>query len=249
MNARQSNDLAVLKRVYDFVTSTPPAPPLAIPSPVLTQLVAQLQERITQAEDAASAQGSGNSKVTTSQRAALRRTLRTRYLIPIRHIARVLAKTTPGLDNIVQIPKKGASEVTLIAAAKAAVIDVTPYQAAFVSKGLAADFVAQLTAAIATVEQAADTNVAAKRQKLTATATLKSAISDGRDIVISIGHVVQTACDQDKVNGPATRIAWTHIQHVNNASAAPIPVIAPSLDPVHTTATSGASPTATPDVQ
>ncbi|HXC26010.1 MAG TPA: hypothetical protein VNU46_08850 [Gemmatimonadaceae bacterium] len=228
MNARQANDLAMLKRVNDFVTSTPPAPPLATPPAALPQLITQLQDAITKADTAASTQGSGSTKITTTQRAALRRTLRTRYLIPIRHIARVLSKTTPGLDDIVQLPKKVASEAALLAAAKATVIDVTPYQAAFVAKGLAPDFITQLNAAIAAVEQAADTSMTAQRQKITATADLQAAITDGRDTVISIGHVVQTACDQDKVNGPATRTAWDHIQHVHGASAAPLSILAPS---------------------
>jgi len=243
MNARQSNDLAMLKRVYDFVTSTPPAPPLAAHPAGLPQLVTQLKDTIAKADAAASLQGSGNTKVTTTQRAALRRTLRTRYLVPIRHVARVLGRTTPGLDGIVQLPKKVVSEPTLLAAAKAAVIDVTPYQADFIAKGLAPDFIAQLNSAIAAVEQAADTNITAKRQKLTATTDLKASLTDGRDIVVSIGHVVQAACDQDKVAGPATRSAWSHIQHVHNASAAPIPVTTPSSDSATTSTTTPATPT------
>ena len=246
MNARQSNDLAMFKRVHDFITSTPPAPPLSPPPAALPQLVTQLADAITRIETAASTQGSGTSKVTTAQRVALRRTLRTRYLIPIRHIARILAKTTPGLGGIVQLPKKAASEAALLAAAKATVIDVTPYQADFIAKGLASDFIAQLNNAIAAVEQAADANVSAKRQKITSTADLKAATDDGRDTVVSIGHVVQTACDQDKIYGPATRIAWEHIQHLSGVGAAPIPILAPSVAPASpTTSTTSSGDTAT----
>ena len=228
MNARQSTDLAMLERVHDFITATPPAPPLATPPAALPSLITQLEDAIARAKQAASTQGAGTTKVTTAQRAALRRTLRTRYLIPIRHIARILARTTPGLDSIVQLPRKVVSEATLLAAAKAVIIDVTPYQAQFIAKGLAPDFIQQLTAAIAAVEQAAETNVTAQRQKVTSTVDLKAALTDGRDLVISIGHVIQTACDQDQVNGPATRSAWAHIQHVHRVGSAPLSILTPS---------------------
>lgn len=224
MNARQTTDLATLKRVYDFITSTPPAPPLATPPAALPFLTAQLRTAITKAERAASQQGSGSGQMTTAQRAALRRTLRMRYLVPLRHIARVLAKTMPGLENVVQVPKKGCSETALLAAAQATLREVTPYEAAFVARGLAADFRAQLATAIATVEAAAHTNLAARRQQITATAELKAAIDDGRDLVISIGYVIQIACDHDFVNGPATRETWARIQHVRGATAVPLPV-------------------------
>lgn len=224
MNSRQIRNLTLFKRVYDFVTSTPPAAPLAPPSDPLIQLTAQLQDAIAQAEDAAGIQQSGNTKVTTSQYAGLRRTLRTRHMIPIRHVARVLAKTTPGLDNLVQLPSKSASNAALLAAAHAAVTDVVPYQTAFIAKGLATDFISKLATAISALEQAADASVAAKRQKFTATSTLASAMANGRDIVISIGHVVQEACDQDPASGAATRDAWELIQRIHSGSAAPLPV-------------------------
>ncbi len=151
----------------------------------------------------------------------------------MRHIARVIERTVPGIPHVINLPRKLASEQSLIAAAKAALDDVKPYSELFIEKGLPADFETQLAGAISAVEAGKHAEVTATARRVNARMAIRTALQRGRDIVHCLDAVVRRCCKADTVDGAAILTEWESARRVHKTagSGTAAPVI-PAINPI-----------------
>lgn len=216
MQANHRTKLDTFHRVLEFVDSDRPT--LANAPPGYAIQVKALRDAVTAITTASQDRGSGSPGYTSTQRRALRVTLRGK-LLHLRRVSRVLERSVVGMPQLVNLPKKVASEQALLDAARGAVQDVTPYKDNFVSKGLPENFLDDITGSLQQISDAKAAVAAAQRRRAAARGTLQAAIQAGDDAVTCIDGVVRQACAEDQVNGQSTLTAWNAIVPARSRAA------------------------------
>lgn len=267
MQVRQLHALGAAQSAYRVLTANPPLVPLTNMSATFTQQVQTLGSLISQIESQASAQTSARSALTDKASAAntLAKELRSAYLVPLRKMAKLITKgnangtvtsattaTSNGSGGTVStdvpvsitIPDENNYQA-LIAAANAAVTNVTPYKDLFIAHGMASDFLDQITAQITALTQALQAVKDAKSQRVGTTAGLAQLLKSVRSTIQLLDVAVQRACKADRVNGPAARTTW---ETAKNVRKAPVPTDVPWPPTTAKTTTTAVSPVSSPAV-
>lgn len=252
MQLRQFNELEAARRAYAFLTTTPPAPSLAAMPASVTAQVQALGSTIGQIDAQAAAQTSaaGNLKDRASAAVAAAKELRSGHLVPLRKVAKLLAKgssgaaLSPNFAQSITIPHSHNYQA-LLAAASAAVQNVTPYKDLFIARGLPTDFLDQITAQAAVLSQAIGATGTARGARVTATTDITQLMHELRSTMHVLEIGVTKACKADRVNGPTTKAAWNNAKAIRKTAT---PTDVPFAPPTSVTpsATAPSSTTSAP---
>ncbi|HMF56140.1 MAG TPA: hypothetical protein VK619_07325 [Pyrinomonadaceae bacterium] len=161
-------------------------------------------------EDHARAQASGKSTVkqSTSSRAAARDEL-LRDMAAISRTARAMALTSPGLDDKFRVPY-GQGNQALLASARAFAADALPLKAEFIRRGMPADFLDDLQADIAELDETITNKAQGAESHVAATAGIDTEIDRGMNAVRELDSVMRNTF----ANDPSTLAAWLGSSHV-----------------------------------
>jgi hypothetical protein len=129
---------------------------------------------------------------------------------------------TVGLAGKFMMPHDNGDQA-LLNAARAFAADAVAFQAAFVSTGLAADFIAHLNADITAFEAAITTKGAAQGTQAGATGGLEST---GHAAAVAL-HVLDTIVKNTYKNNPAKLAEWATARHVEKHMPVPQAKTAP----------------------
>ena len=231
MQLHQLHELGAAQGAYRVLTATPPYPPLANMPATFTQQVQTLGSLISQVEGQASAQTSatGGMKDKVSAVNTAVKELRSGLLVPLRKVAKLIVKgstgggLSPEFASTITIPFSSNPQ-GLVAAARAAVTNVTPYKDLFTARGMPVDFLDQISAQADAVTQAIQAVHDSKTARTGATVGLKQLLREIRSTVQVLDVSVQQACKKDRENGPTTKTAWETAKSVRKA---PIPTDVP----------------------
>ena len=164
--------------------------------------------------------------------AAYRRLVET--LDAISRTARAVELDTPGARDRFRVPR-GKGRLAIVSAARAFANDVEPLAGQFIAHGMAADFVAQLTAKIAGVEQALHEREAGRELSASSRASMKAAIQSGLAAVKRLDAIIVNVLGDDAAAMASWTVARRVEQYVSGGrrgSAAP-----PATGTIATTAT------------
>ena len=239
MQVRQFNELEAARRVYTFLTATPPAPPLANVPATFTQQVQVLGTTIAQIDAQASAQtaatGTITDKIAATNEAA--KELRSSHLAAIKKVAKLLVQgsngnsLSPNFADSINVPNV-QRHAALLAASTAAVQLVTPYKDLFINRGLPTDFLDQLSAQATTLSQTIQAAGVAKATRASTTTDLKQLFHEMQSTIHVLEIGVTKACKVDRVNGPATMAAWKNHKTIRKAATpTDIPFVPPPVTP------------------
>jgi hypothetical protein len=183
------------------------------PTSFAGQQFAILDSAIGALEEQTGAQSSGRSRVreSTSSKAAARDELM-RDLEAISRTARAMALTVPGLDDKFRVPHNQGNQ-NVLAAARAAATDALPLKAEFIKRGMPDDFIDDLEADIALLEQAISHKAQGKESHVAATAAIDLEIERGMKAVREIDPVVRNKFASD----PSILAAWSSATHVERS--------------------------------
>ena len=176
---------------------------------VLTELNAIIAELET--HTTAQAAGQRATKAGTTHKAAARAALR-EDLEAISRTARVMALTTPGLEDKFRLPRNAGDQVWL-AAARAFAQDAVPLKDEFIRRGLPDDFIDDLNADIAAFEASIDSGAQQTGARVAATVAIDAAIDRGMNAVRELDAIVRNVFRNDA----ATLGAWTSASHTERA--------------------------------
>lgn len=192
------------------------------------EVFVELNSVITELESHASAQESGAraAKEGTALKAVARAALR-EDMEAVARTARVMALTTPGLDDKFRLPRNMGDQAWL-AAARAFASDALPLQAEFVKRGLPADFIADLNADIEAFEEAINRRAEKTGARVAAAAAVDAAVERGVNAVRELDAIVKNVFR----NNPAALAQWASASHTERqprraSPAAPSPETSP----------------------
>lgn len=129
--------------------------------------------------------------------------------------ARALAFVVGGLQNKFRIPDN-RSDLNLIAAGRAFVMDATEYKAQFLQMKLEDDFIEQLAAATDALERGLRQLDAADQSKIGATASFAAHVAAGMVACRRLDPIVKRMYR----NSAADLAAWTFARHVERSAQA-----------------------------
>lgn len=132
-----------------------------------------------------------------------------RRMDAISRTARVIAFTTPGLENKFRMPR-GVGDQALLTLARAFAADAEPLKAEFIKRGLPADFVQDLVEAADAFDAAINQKVQHRGKQVAATAAIDEMIGRGLRIVRELNALVRNILAHD----PAALAAWESASHV-----------------------------------
>ncbi len=163
--------------------------------PALPALIAQLDTAIAQATAAVGSQELFRATALegTSSPRRMRRELWTYHMLPIVKIARVEVPTDASLSPAVRMPQSSRNDERVLAAATAMAQAVMPKKQLFIDRGLAPDFVEQLTTAATALRQVIDTRGSNRAQGTGSLTSATSALQDGRKTIHLIDNVLKVA--------------------------------------------------------
>lgn len=210
MKDTERRRLETFIRVHEYVEERAAQFP---PASFAGEQLAILDAAINALEAHASAQSSGKGKVRESvtSKAAARDELM-RDLEAISRTARAMALTTPGLNDKFRIPHNQSNQAVL-AVARAAATDALPHKAEFIRRGMPADFLEDLQADIAAMEQAIERKEQGAGSQVAATAAIDAEIERGMRAVRELDSVVRNVY----ANDPANLAAWSSASHVERS--------------------------------
>jgi hypothetical protein len=132
-----------------------------------------------------------------------------RDLEAISRTARAMAITTPGLGEKFRTPHNESHQMVL-AVARAAATAALPLKAEFIKRGLPADFLDDLQADIALMEEAIEHKNQGTESHVLATAAIDAEIERGMNAVRELDSIAHNIFAAD----PSTLAAWTSASHV-----------------------------------
>jgi hypothetical protein len=179
-----------------------------------SELFARLREKSAQLETQATAHSSNRRSVVesgTSKKAA--RAKLCALLGAISRTAKPMEKTTPGIAGKFRVPAR-LKDQDLLSFARSVAVDVVPYKAEFVKRGLPASFVEDLSAASADFEQSVSRQIQSTESRVTSTANVKGFLRECVDIARELDPVMRNLFADD----PATLAAWASASHVERAA-------------------------------
>jgi hypothetical protein len=243
MNAAQTRVLGSFRRVTAFLTGLPPGTGLGDVSAPLTEL----QGIVTQLSTSVVGQDKGQrlKKAATQRKTSVRQTLRVHHMQPIAAMAKALLHIPGGYDKALLMPAKGIRTEALVGAAGAMASAMQPYAPLFIQNGLAANFVALLTAVAAELQATVATQAQSTVNHVTATAAVRTGLARGHVIVKLLDAIVTPALALD----PPLLHAWKSAKGTHKAVVATVPANnVPGAPATPTTGgtTAPATPPATP---
>lgn len=223
MDRRQKEAIEAYGRVQAFLAGHPLEAPATYGAPqrMLDEVIVRLAGHTVMQNEGARQYGAG-----TRQLAALFRELRDRHLRPIAAIARAAMRTTPGIELALRIPGGGVSATRLVAEAQAVRNAVASHEASFVENGRPADFIVQLDAAIAALQECIVARGGRRGDRVASGKALREEIRIGRNAV----EMLDAAVRAHFANDTFALAKWRHARRVVKAPAGASPAEAePSL--------------------
>ena len=140
----------------------------------------RLEELIQRADALATQQRAGRvaTRAASLQRAQLRHALQSKLLIYLAAVGAVAAKGNTELAPQFQPPPAGANNQTFLTAARGMLEKATAQKDLLVSRGMSAQLVDDLTAALAKYEQTLEATRSGRRDHVGASADLESVLSE-----------------------------------------------------------------------
>lgn len=207
MNNRYLRRYESFARVRDFGSQHADAFPATSPGgkqfKALNSVIKELDEYVVM-------QSSGKSSAvqSTTNKAAARAALR-EALLAISRNARAIALDTPGFADKFRLPSKG-SDQALINAARTIASDAAPVADAFIKNEMPDDFLAQLSARIAELEESMTSQNISRESQVAATAAIETAFDKGTKTVLQLNAVVRNKFADD----PSIMAEWERAVHV-----------------------------------
>jgi hypothetical protein len=158
--------------------------------------------------DTAQSVGRGGARESTVSKATARAALY-EHLLAINVTARALALDTPGLETKFRMPRSGTDQV-LITAGRAFAADAVPLAGEFQKHEMPANFIDELNADIAVLEEAISGRARNRDSHVAATASLDATVDRGIKAVQRLNAIVRNKCRDD----PAALAAWESASHV-----------------------------------
>ena len=142
--------------------------------------VTRLEELIQRADVLAAQQRAGvvASRAATMQREELRRVLQSKLLMYLAAVGAVAARGNAELAPQFHLPPPGASNQAFLTAVRGMLQQATAQKDLLVSRGMSAQLVDDLTAALAKFEQTLEATRAGRRDHVGASADLESVLSE-----------------------------------------------------------------------
>ena len=156
--------------------------------------------------------GQSSLRESSASTAAARNEL-VRQLDAIYQTARVLAFTSPGLEDKFRSPR-GVNDQALLTLARTYGNDAFPLKAEFIKRGLGADFIADLDAAAVAFDAALNERTQGRGRRIAATAEINRLIDRGMHVVREIRVVVYNTYAIDDPKLPL----WESLSHVEKPS-------------------------------
>jgi len=156
--------------------------------------------------------GRGSARERTVSKATARAALY-EHLLAIHVTARALALDTPGLETKFRMPRSGTDQA-LITAGRAFAADAVPRAGEFQKHAMPANFVDELNADIAALEEAISGRARSRDSHVTATASLDATVDRGIKAVRRLNAMVRNKFRDD----PAALAAWESASHVERRS-------------------------------
>jgi hypothetical protein len=162
--------------------------------------------------DTAQSVGRGGVRESTVSKATARAALY-EHLLAINVTARALALDTPGLETKFRMPRSGTDQA-LITAGRAFAADAVPLAGEFQKHEMPADFIDELNADIAALEEAISGRARHRDSHVAATASLDATVDRGIKAVQRLNAIVRNKFRDD----PAALAAWESASHVARRS-------------------------------
>jgi hypothetical protein len=187
---------------------------------VSAALWAKLEAAVQQLANAAVAQESATSgaRAATLNLAVMRKGLYDNSLLHMARAARAGLKGSPDLGILI-VPAVDERRPDFVAKATAAAVAAEKYTATFVAHGMAPDFVTQLRAGIAQLEEASMTRQTQLGSRSTATAALKAADKAVREAIGLVDAALKPILRKD----PALKAGWEASKRIHQTAVNPIP--------------------------
>jgi hypothetical protein len=186
MNDKERNYYSAFVRVRDFGAENAADFPAGSAGASNFASIGAAAEEMEQSGASQASGASGQARMRKDLALAeLREDLRT-----INRTARALAVDDSAVGEMFRMPY-GSSEQNLLSAARAFLNDATPLKTRFVEFGLPADFLEDLQADIVAFEQSASGKSAATGEKISATASIGSAVQNGLDALRRLRAIVE----------------------------------------------------------
>ena len=152
--------------------------------------------------------GRGSAREHTVSKATARAALY-EHLLAINVTARALALDTPGLETKFRMPRSGTDQA-LITAGRAFAADAVPLAGEFQKHEMPANFIDELNADIAVLEEAINGRARHRDSHVAATASLDATVDRGIKAVQRLNAIVRNKFRDD----PAALAAWESASHV-----------------------------------
>ena len=206
MDDRETRRLEMFLRVRQFGAARASAFPAGSRG---AEVLALVDASITELENHATAQASGASgaREATALKAAAREAVR-EDLEAISRTARVMAQTTPGLEDKFRLPRSNGTQA-LLTAARSFALDAEPMKAEFIRRGLPADFLEDLAADIETLADVVNRRELKSAARVAAGAAIDEAVERGVNAVRELDAIVRNVFRNDA----ATLAEWTTTSH------------------------------------
>jgi hypothetical protein len=155
--------------------------------------------------------GSTSAQQGTATKAVAREALRS-DLERMRHTARAMAKTMPGIDTKFRIPRK-ASDQELIGTAQAFAADALPIKNNFIQFAMPPTFLDELNEHIEDFQEALSNQQTGVGTRVMATAAIDDELDAALDAKRQLDAIVRNTFRDD----PARLAAWTSASHVERS--------------------------------
>lgn len=211
-------------RVRSFMTERAALFPLTT---LAGELSTRLNAVIDELDTHTTAQSSGRSSTlqSSASKAAARDELR-RDLDAISRTARVMALSTPGLEDKFRAPGN-VSDQALLATARAFAADALPLKTEFTRRGLPDDFIEDLNSDIEAFEQAINQKIQKRGAQVAATAAIDNALERGVIVVRELDAIMRNQFAAD----PASLAAWLSASHTERPPRRVAPDAPPPTTP------------------
>lgn len=152
--------------------------------------------------------GKGAAHASTNAKRAARQDLR-RKMAAIRDTSLALEETIPGVSSNFRLPRTNGDQA-LISSARAFLTAATPIKSEFLQREMPANFLEDLTAAIALFESRVNEKNAHTEKRIAATAAINAALARGAKLVRELDAIVK-----NKFRGNAAKLAaWRSASHI-----------------------------------
>lgn len=213
MEDREIRSVDMVQRVKNYLAEEAAFPVGSMGA----QLAATISAGEVELSSHATQQVSGGTSVRqgTLTKSIAREALRS-DLERIRRTARAMAQTIPGVDGKFRIPRK-ASDLELLAAAKASATDAVPFLADFIRFAMPANFIDELNEHITDFEAALATQRSGMSNRVEATAAIDETLAEVLDAIRQLDPIIRNT-----FHGNAAKLAaWASARHVERAARKP----------------------------